>query len=55
MENITGEDPNQKVWLEGYNAYESEESDNPYGEGTFEYECWNDGYEDAKEDEAQRN
>lgn len=56
MTTIIGEDPNQAIWLEGYAAYNGEEEgSNPYQDGTFEYECWNDGYEDAKEDEAQNS
>ncbi len=54
MATVTGEDPNQDIWFEGYSAYNGEEEgSNPYPEGSFEYECWGDGHEDAKEDEAQ--
>lgn len=48
-------EPNEAIWLEGYNAYiGEEEGDNPYPEGSLEFEIWDDGFEDAKEDEAQK-
>lgn len=54
MVTVAGEDPDQDIWFEGYNAYNGEEEGcNPYPEGSFDYECWDDGYEDAREDDAQ--
>lgn len=48
-------EPNEAIWLEGYNAYiGEEEGENPYPEGSLEFEIWDDGFEDAKEDEAQK-
>lgn len=56
MSLVTGEDPDQQYWLAGYNAYNNgdDEDANPYEDGSFEFECWNDGFEDAQEDEAQK-
>ncbi|EPF6482982.1 MULTISPECIES: hypothetical protein [Acinetobacter] len=55
MQNNTQLEPNEAIWWEGYSAYNGEEEgDNPYPEGSLEFEIWDDGFEDAKEDEAQK-
>lgn len=55
MQNNTQLEPNEAIWWEGYSSYNGEEEgDNPYPEGSLEFEIWDDGFEDAKEDESQK-